>query len=98
MRRMPKARRSPRVPCGYRIHATSARMNATRARAHPIPDRMRLALETVHAIRRGMSLAQRTVNATADRAHAGLRRMIPGWRTDDSIGGRIRAAGVGGAP
>jgi hypothetical protein len=73
-------------------------MNVARARAHPIADGMRLALEAVHAIWRDMSLAPRTVNATADRAHAGPRRMILGWRTDDSIGGRIRAAGAGGAP
>ena|SRR5947209_19393993 len=94
MRRMQKARRSPRVPCGYRIHATSDRMNATRARLLPILPRMLLTLGAVRTIRRGMSLAPRTVNAMGDRVHAGPRRMVLGWRTDDAIAGRIRAGSV----
>lgn len=94
MRRMQKARRPRRVPCGYRIHATSDRMNATRARLLPIAPRILLTLGAVRAIGRGMNLALRTVNATRDRANAGLRRMILGWRTDDAIRARIPAAGV----
>jgi hypothetical protein len=76
MTRTPKPNRSPRVPCRSRIHATADRLNAAPARVLPISRGMRLALGTAHAIPRGMSLAPRTVNATADRAHAGLRRMI----------------------
>src|SRR4051794_23258341 len=94
MRRVLKARRSLRVPCGHRIHAPSDRMNATRARLPPIPPRMLLTLEAVRAIRRGMSLAPRTVNAMGDRVYARPRRMVLGWRTDDAIADRIRAGSV----
>jgi hypothetical protein len=94
MRCMPKARRSQRVSCRYGIHATFDRMNATRARALPIPRRMLPILGTVHAIRRGMSLTPRTVNATGDRMHGAARRIVLGWRTNNAIAGRIGAGSV----
>jgi len=94
MRRMLKPSRSPRVASCRRIHAISGRLNATRTRMFPIPHRMLLSLRAVHASRRGMSLAPRTVNATGDRVHGGACRIVLGWRTDDAMAGRIRAGSV----
>lgn len=73
------------------IHATRDRIDAPRRRMLSIVRRTNLAVGTVNASGRGMSLAPRTVSATGDRMNAATDRLLLGWRTVQAIRRRIRA-------
>jgi hypothetical protein len=71
-----------------RIHATHRRMNPGPDRMKAICRRISLDLGTVNAMQRGVSLAPRTVDPIGGQMQATADRILPAWRTVNSIRGR----------